>query len=447
MEFTHIQQTPLWEAFSKLARRISLPDGIFYWSGRAKKEADINATIGSAYGTNSDLFGNGDQTWTILYVKYVTDLYKIPPQEIAEYAPIGGLPELRQSWKNWIIYKCQNGAGIDVKPYLTSPLITAGVTDGLAIVGAMFLDAGDHIILPDKYWENYALIYGTIQQGEIQYFPFFLDGKFNLDGMVDRVRASLEEKSKAVLLLNFPNNPTGFVPTIEDYRQIAERLSSVVDELQKPLVLVSDDAYDGYTYDDNAACCSIFPYLVNQSPYLIPIKLDGVSKEMLMYGGRVGAFSIGIHPNWVDGSEKAALEAEINNKLEGYIRGTISNTSRSNQYVINDLLINNMEQFLAQRDASVNLLRRRYELINKLLKDDPLPNATVDPNNGGFFLFVNVEGRKASDVADQLLKQEKVGVIPFETPEIGVNGLRVAYCSVAEEDIPRLVDALRACLS
>jgi aspartate/methionine/tyrosine aminotransferase len=443
VEFKYIQKTPLWAAFSKLGQRIFVPDGIFYWSGRAKKESKINATIGTAYGTQGDLCGTDDPTWTILYVKKVAEKFNIPPNEISEYAPIGGIPELRQAWKEWVVYKCQKGANIDVKPYLTSPLITVGVTEGLSMASALFMDPGDHIILPDKFWENYSQIFDVIGQGKIQYFPFFAKGDFNLDGMVSAVKKSLQAKGKTVLLLNFPNNPTGYVPSPAMYKKIADRLSAIGDEMKKPIVVLCDDAYEGYTYDEKAATYSLFPHLVNRSPFVIPIKLDGASKEMLMYGGRVGAFTLGVHPGWVPAEARAALDAEINNKLEGYIRGTISNSNRAAQYIIAQLLIKDRDELLKQRACSVGLLTKRYKLINKLLTETPLPNASVDPNNGGFFLLINVKGAKASDIADKLLKQEQVAVIPIEAPEAGVNAIRVAYCSVKEADMPKLVAAIR----
>ncbi len=443
MEFKHIQKTPLWAAFSKLGQRIFLPDGIFYWSGRAKKESKLNATIGTAYGTVGDLCGTDDPTWTILYVKKVAEQFKIPPSEMAEYAPIGGIPELRQAWKDWIVFKCQKGANIDVKPYLTNPLITTGVTMGLSMASALFIDAGDHIVLPDKFWENYTQIFEVIGGGKIQYFPFFAKGDFNLAGMASAVKKSLQTKGKTVLLLNFPNNPTGYVPSPAMYKQIADKLSAIGDEMKKPIVVLCDDAYEGYTYDEEAATYSLFAHLVNRSPFLIPIKLDGASKEMLMYGGRVGAVTFGVHPSWVPADARPALDAEINNKIEGYVRGTISNSNRSAQYVIAQLLIKDRDALLNQRACSVALLTKRYKLINQLLTEKPLPNATVDPNNGGFFLLINVKGAKASDIADKLLKQEQVAVIPMEAPEAGVNAIRVAYCSVKEADIPKLVTAIR----
>jgi hypothetical protein len=50
MEFEIIKKTPLYKALSELGKRIYLPQGVFSWAGRAKKEAEIMGTLGSAFG-------------------------------------------------------------------------------------------------------------------------------------------------------------------------------------------------------------------------------------------------------------------------------------------------------------------------------------------------------------------------------------------------------------
>jgi len=59
MEFEVIKKTPLYNALSEQGKRIYLPQGIFHWSGRAKKEAEIMGTIGSAFGYEKDFIEGG----------------------------------------------------------------------------------------------------------------------------------------------------------------------------------------------------------------------------------------------------------------------------------------------------------------------------------------------------------------------------------------------------
>ena len=69
MEFKVLKNTPLYNAFSELGKRIFLPDGIFYWSGRAKKEAELFGTIGSAFGYEKDFIDGGSSVWVPCYLE------------------------------------------------------------------------------------------------------------------------------------------------------------------------------------------------------------------------------------------------------------------------------------------------------------------------------------------------------------------------------------------
>ncbi|MHA2129248.1 MAG: hypothetical protein ACW99L_04675, partial [Promethearchaeota archaeon] len=73
MKFNYIQTTPLYNALSEIGKRIFLPDGIFYWSGRAKKEAEIIGTIGSAFGFEKDFIDGGSSDWVPCYLKEISE--------------------------------------------------------------------------------------------------------------------------------------------------------------------------------------------------------------------------------------------------------------------------------------------------------------------------------------------------------------------------------------
>ena len=71
MNFDILEKTPLYDAFSDLGKRIFLPDGIYYWSGRAKKEAELSATIGIAYSYEKDFISEGKNEWVPCYLKEI----------------------------------------------------------------------------------------------------------------------------------------------------------------------------------------------------------------------------------------------------------------------------------------------------------------------------------------------------------------------------------------
>ena len=87
------------------------------------------------------------------------------------------------------------------------------LTHGLSIVSDLFVDAGDTIITPDKYWGNYNLVFNTRRGGNVVTFELFDENrKFNVAALKESLLQQ-KEAGKAIVLLNFPNNPTGYTPS------------------------------------------------------------------------------------------------------------------------------------------------------------------------------------------------------------------------------------------
>jgi aspartate/methionine/tyrosine aminotransferase len=99
-----------------------------------------------------------------------------------------------------------------------------------------------------------------------------------------------------------------------------------------------------------------------------------------------------------------------------------------------------MGMLLAERRKVVDVLKRRWVAYNReMAKADPKYVRPLS-SNSGFFSSVDLVSAKASEVADLLMREYKVGVVPAESA--GQNGLRIAFCSVVEKDIPRLVQSV-----
>ena len=448
MKFNYIQNTPLYSALSEIGKRIFLPDGIFYWSGRAKNEAELIGTLGAAYGYEKDFIEGGNSDWLPCYLKEITDFSKLSVKEIIPYTSIGGLLETRKIWKEWIIKKSQYNQKDDsllyrLEKYITTPVITGGVTNGIFQACSMFLDASDYIIVPNKRWGNYDNIIYKFIGAKIQSFEFFKDSKMNIKGLKTAIEKIAKIQEKVVLLLNFPNNPTGYVPTKEEASNLVEMLKESQKIHEKPIVVLVDDAYEPYVYKDNVLNRSIFYDLHQLDENVIPIKLDGITKELLIYGGRVGFITIGLKPSWIiDDTELQNLKEEIHNKLEGFIRATISNCNSFYQVLVHKLFEENgFEQIIKSREDVSKLLKIRYETINLELRKINNPNISIDPNSGGFFVFINLNSTKikARKFADHLLKEYRVGIIPIEKLDENINGVRIAYCSIDLSKIPELV--------
>jgi len=100
-----------------------------------------------------------------------------------------------------------------------------------------------------------------------------------------------------------------------------------------------------------------------------------------------------------------------------------------------------MDKIVQEREKIKQLLAKRYKKINEEIEKINNPLISVDPNAGGFFLFINLDPNKikAGDFGDFLLKRYKVGVIPIEKPAENINGIRIAYCSIDIKNIPEFV--------
>ncbi len=455
MQFKIIQKTPLYKAFSELGKRIFLPDGIFYWSGRAKKEAELIGTIGSAFGYEKDFIDGGSSEWVPCYLKDIKRYTNLSIKEIVPYASIAGLPEIRETWKQWIIKKSEYNERTEseklsrLERFMTTPSITAGVTNGIFLCCSLFLNPGEYIICPNKRWGNYDNIIVKNIGAKIKSFEFFKDGKFNNESLKDAIDEVSNVQDKIIILLNLPNNPTGYIPTITEANEFINLLRES-QTLEKPIVVLVDDAYEPYIFGDDVIDKSIFYNLHQLDENIIPIKLDGITKELLLYGGRIGFVTIGLKPSWVSNDEELEmLKNEIINKLEGINRSSISNCNHFYQAITQKIFEeNSMDEILETRNKVKTLLKKRYERINAELAKINNPNISVDPNSGGFFLFVNLNPQKikASEFADHLLKRYKVGVIPIEKLNDNINGIRIAYCSIDIEKIPEFIKRIQLAL-
>jgi aspartate/methionine/tyrosine aminotransferase len=320
-------------------------------------------------------------------------------------------------------------------------------------VCSLFLNPGEKIICPNKRWGNYDNIIVKNIGAQIESFEFFHNKKINLDGLRSAIKELDKIQDKIIIILNFPNNPTGYVPTKQEAQNLINLLQQLQLETKKPFIILVDDAYEPYIYNfqEDILDISIFYQLQQLEEDIIPIKLDGITKELLFYGGRIGFVTIGLKPSWIqDENQSSVLKDELNNKLEGFNRSSISNANHFYQTVAIKLFQEvGIKQIIESRNKVKMLLEKRCEEINKELMKINSPDISIDPNSGGFFTFMNLnpDKIKASEFADYLLTQHKVGVIPMENPRENINGIRIAYSSINLDQIPEFIERIKKALS
>jgi aspartate/methionine/tyrosine aminotransferase len=455
-----LRASGLWDLLSERGRRAVLPDGIRAWVERARA-ADVDATIGVLAGTAAELAaaqagdpapgapasasGAADRAG-VFYLSRVREQFpELSPPEIIPYTPVAGTRAFREAWRGWMLCKCAAVADPQrVRELTTMPIATPGVSGALFAAGHLFLDPGEEMVAAEKRWDGYDTTFGIVLGARLVPHRLFTpEGRLDLESFVDRIREVAGRQRRVVAILNFPNNPTGYMPSSTEVGELTRRVRETLDRTGKPLVLLFDDAYEGYVYDD-AYPLSPFYGFVGLHPLCWPLKCDGITKELLLFGGRLGTLTLGL-PEALAPDDRAAVEAEWENKVSAVLRATISSAPTPVQNLVTHILRDDLEGALAQRARMIDLLRRRREKLRALLATPEARAAfRVDPFNSGFFAFLNLRAGSAEAVAYHALREHRVGVVPMENADLGINALRVTFGSVPEAQLERLVSALVA---
>lgn len=410
---------------SERGRRLYFPKGIISQGAEAKDKAHrVNATLGVA-----------TEAGAPMHLKAMAQhFHGLEPADVFLYAPPGGLPELRELWRDKMVEENPRLRG----KVMSLPMVTHALTHGLSLVGDMCVDPGDLVVLPDKFWGNYKLILGARLDAEFRTFPFYGDdGGFNVPGFEQTLGEACSERGKAIALMNFPNNPTGYTPTDAEMEQTAEAIQRVADA-GHDVVVVSDDAYFGLFYDD-ASTESLFAHLAQCHERVLPIRLDGATKEFFVWGFRVGFITFA--PRAADEAEQGRLLRSLEAKTQGAIRGSVSNCSMPGQSIVCQAL--RSRSLAEERAAKVRLLAARAAKVKQVLAS-PAYAASWDCYrfNSGYFMCLRLKGVNAEDVRLRLLDEHGVGVIAVSDTD-----LRVAFSCLELDEIEPVFEAVHAVVS
>jgi aspartate/methionine/tyrosine aminotransferase len=396
---------------SRLGKRLYFPKGILAQSEEAKQKANkCNATIGIATEQGKPMFLSS-------IMKHFDQL---GPGDVLPYAPALGRPDLRQAWKKHLIEKNPS-----LKPgSFSTPIVTAGVTHALSLVGDLFVDRGDMILLPDMFWENYELQFGVRYGGQLAVFPSFnASNGFNV-GAFRQAMATRAGSWKTIVILNFPNNPTGYSIKKAEADQVVSVLRESAEE-GRDLVVVSDDAYFGLFYDDDALPESLFARLAGLHERILAVKVDGPTKEQFVWGFRTGMLTFGTKAFLSDGALHQALER----KVAGAIRSGVSNCSHPAQSVLVRAMAD-PELAVQQAEKKAVLQTRAAKVREVLAASDYSDVWEPYPFNAGYFMCLKLKGIDAEAFRKHLLEKYGIGVISD-----GSRDIRVAFSSVDESEL------------
>jgi len=406
----------VYEMLSDKGKAIFFPKkGILSQSAEAKGKR-INATIGIAL----------EEDGSPMRLKSIAKKIKLKPEDIFSYAPSFGKKELREKWKEMLFKKNPSLEGKEI----SLPVVTNALTHGLSMAAYMFINEGDKVILPDLFWPNYKLILINGYNAELDTFETFKGKGFNIEGLKEKLN---EGMGKKIILLNFPNNPTGYTPTEKEVVLIKEAIKEAADKGNNILVIV-DDAYFGLVYKKGVYMQSIFSELADLNENVLAIKLDGATKEDYVWGLRVGFITYGIK-----GGNKALYEA-LESKTAGAVRGSISNDSHLSQSLVYYAF--SEPKYWDEKRKKYNLLRRRFKDVERVLKQHKEYEEEFNalPFNSGYFMCIKLRDKDSERIRQVLLEKYDTGVIA-----IG-DILRVAFSSIKKEQIAEVFENIyRAC--
>ena len=406
------------EMLSPFGKALFFPKGILSQSADAKARAGrFNATIGMAREAGQAMH----------LPSVMAPLSGLTPDEALTYAPATGLPDLRRAWQQ---HQLSQNPSMDGKA-VSLPVVTAGLTHGLSLFGDLFVAEGDGILLPDKIWGNYRLLFELRRGAAIRQYPLFAEGGFNTSAFRKAVEDECGKRDKIVVLLNFPNNPTGYSPTATEAQEIVKTLIAAA-ESGTNVVAAMDDAYFGLFYEEATLKESLFASVAGRHPRLLAAKLDGPTKEHYAWGLRLGFITLsvgGVDPG-------SPLFEALERKLAGAIRSCVSNCCRLSQSVVLKAL--RSPELAAERADKFRVMAARAARVKEVVSDPKFADAWEPyPFNSGYFMCIRLKNANAEQLRVHMLDKHGIGLIA-----LGESDLRVAFSCLEVEQVEELFQRL-----
>jgi aromatic-amino-acid transaminase len=372
-------------------------------------EAIVNATVGTLL---------DDEGRLAVLPTAARAVHEVPAAEWAAYAPIAGMPAFQKAVVDDLL------AGESALKAAAIATATPGGTGALRHAIANFLEPGQALLTTSFYWGPYQTLADESDR-RVETFSMFTPGEsasrwLDVGALDEAVARHIRTQGRVLLFLNDPcHNPTGYSMQRGEWKRVVDCLLRHASTA--PVTLLVDFAYSAYGASDPRALVADLAPLFGKATLLFAWS---ASKTFTHYGLRVGALVSVI----ADDRERKVTEAALSYSC----RGTWSNCTRGGQVAITRLLSDEGLRAAcdAERAKLKAMLRARVDRFNELARPKGLSYPRYD---GGF--FVTVFHDRATEKA-LAMKESGVFVVPQE------GALRLALCSVAERDVPRLVDAL-----
>ncbi len=326
------------------------------------------------------------------------------------YTSNAGLKDLKIEICNYL----KRSQGIDYH-YNNEVIVTVGGSEAIDVALRAMIEGGEEVLIPQPSYVSYepcAILANAVPV----IIELKAENEFRL--MPEELLEAITEKTK-ILILPFPNNPTGAIMEREDLEKIARIV------IEKDLIVISDEIYAELTYKEKHISIASLPGMKERT-----ILINGFSKAYAMTGWRLG-YACG---------PKEIMEQMI--KIHQFAIMCAPTTS---QYAAVEALKNGDADVAQMREAYNQ--RRRYLLHS--FKEMGLE--CFEPF-GAFYVFPSIKefGMTSEEFANRFLQEEKVAVVPGTAfGDCGEGFLRISYAyslenlKVAIGRLKNFVDKLR----
>lgn len=326
------------------------------------------------------------------------------------YTSNAGLKELKVEISKYLERKI--GVSYDLGKEI---IVTVGGSEGIDVAFRAMLDPEDEVLIPQPSYVSY-LPCAVLADGVPVVIPLREKNEFKLTR--EDLEAAVTPKTK-ILVLPFPNNPTGSIMTREDLEPIAEVVKKY------DLFVLSDEIYSELTYKDSHVSIASLPGMKERT-----LVINGFSKGFAMTGWRLGYIC----------GPKPITEQML--KIHQY---AIMCAPTNSQYAAIEGLRHCEDEVQEMRTAYNQ--RRRY-----LLHEFKRMQLDCFEPFGAFYVFPNIQefGMSSEEFATKLLEEEKVAVVPGSAfGESGEGFIRVSYAYSLEDlkeaigRLGRFIDRMR----
>lgn len=278
-------------------------------------------------------------------------------------------------------------------------MVTVGGSEAIDIAFRTVLEQGDEVIIPEPAFVSYVPCV-QLAGGVPVTIPLKAENEFRLQP--EELEAAITPRTK-VLLLSFPNNPTGAIMEKKDL----EALAPII--LKHDLLVISDEIYSELTYSGRHVSIASLPQMQERC-----VVINGFSKAFAMTGWRLG-YAL---------APEVLMEQMV--KLHQF---AIMSSPTTSQYAAVSALRNGNADVMEMRLAYDQ--RRRF-LLHEL---DKMGIPCFEPK-GAFYVFPDISGygMTSEEFATELLKEEKVAVVPGSAfGDCGEGFIRISYAYSIEE--------------